>query len=280
MTERGLDAAEIARLRGWSKRIRMRSLRMVHAAGVGHPGGDLSSADILATLYGSVLRVDPRNPRDPGRDRFIMSKGHSSASLYAALAEAGFFPVSELDTFARPLSALSGHPSCTHVPGVESSTGALGHGFPVAVGAALAGKIDGASWRVYLLTGDGELQEGSNWEAAMAASHYGLDNLFLIVDRNRFQQGDATEKTVALEPLKGKFEAFGWRVREVDGHDHAALYEALSAVPFEPGHPGCVIAHTRKGRGVSFMENSARWHHRVPTVEELDAALKEIDGMA
>ena len=267
-------------MRELSKRIRKRSLRMVHCGGVGHPGGDLSSADILATLYGAVLRVDPRNPRDPGRDRFIMSKGHSSASFYATLAEAGFFPVSELETFAQPLSALNGHPSSTKTPGVESSTGALGHGLPIAVGAALAAKISGAAWRVYVLTGDGELQEGSNWEAAMTAAHYRLDNLILVVDRNRFQQGDETEKTVALEPLRRKFEAFGWCVREVDGHDHALLSRGFCEAPFEPGRPSCVIAHTMKGQGVSFMQNTARWHHRVPTVEELEAALKEIDGVA
>jgi len=279
-THSDFDVARVARLRELSKRIRMRSLRMVHSGGVGHPGGDLSSADILATLYGFVLRVDPRNPLDPNRDRFIMSKGHSAASFYAVLAEAGFFPVSDLDTYAQPLSALNGHPSNTKVPGVETSTGALGHGLPFAVGAALAAKLSAASWRVYVLTGDGELQEGSNWEAAMTAAQYGLDNLVLIVDRNRFQQGDETEKTVALEPLRHKFEAFGWSVSEVDGHDHAALCQRFCEAPFESGYPSCVIAHTQKGKGVSFMQNTAGWHHRVPTAQELEAALKEIEGLA
>jgi transketolase len=273
------EVARMARLRELSKRIRMRSLRMVHGGGVGHPGGDLSSADILATLYGFVLRLDPGNPVDPNRDRFIMSKGHSAASFYVALAEAGFFPLSDLDTYARPMSALNGHPSSTKVPGVESSTGALGHGLPFAVGAALAAKLSRASWRVYVLTGDGELQEGSNWEAAMGAAHYCLDNLVLIVDRNRFQQGDETEKTVALEPLGRKFEAFGWSVREVDGHDHARLCQSFCEAPFESGRPSCVIAQTQKGKGVSFMQNNAGWHHRVPTAQELEAALKEIEGM-
>jgi transketolase len=267
----------IAGLRELAKRIRMKSLRMVHAGGVGHPGGDLSSADILAVLYGAVLQVDPRNPKAPNRDRFIMSKGHCSASLYVALEEAGFFPAAELLTFAKPMSRLSGHPDCNKTPGVETNTGPLGHGFPVAVGAALASRIAGAQWRTFVLTGDGELQEGSNWEAAMAAAHYGLDNLTLIVDRNRFQQGDATENTVRLEPLADKFRAFGWSVCEADGHDHTLLLSLFRQVPFEKGRPNCLIAHTHKGFGVSFMQDSAKWHHRVPTSEELEEALRELE---
>jgi transketolase len=197
-----------------AQRIRRTSLRMVHAAGMGHPGGDLSAADILAALFFHVLNVNPANPADPARDRFILSKGHASAVLYATLSEAGFFPADWLATYMKPLSPLNGHPDRNKVPGVEANTGPLGHGLPIAVGAALGGRMSGASWRTIVLTGDGELQEGS-WEAAMAASHFGLDRLTLIVDRNRLQQGDLTEKTVGLEPLADRWRAFGWAVVEV-----------------------------------------------------------------
>ena len=176
----------------------------------------------------------------------------------------------------RPLSTLNGHPDRTKVPGVEANTGPLGHGLPIAVGAAMAAKIDGASWRVFVVTGDGELQEGSNWEAAMAASQFRLDNLTLVVDRNRLQQGDGTEETMSLEPLADRWRAFGWSVVEVDGHDIHALAQAFDAGPRAPGRPTCVIAHTHKGRGVSFIEDRVEWHHRVPTDAELAAALAEL----
>jgi transketolase len=259
-----------------ARRIRRASLRMVHAAGIGHPGGDLSAADILATLYFHALRIDPANPRDDARDRFILSKGHAAASLYATLAEAGFFPQEDLDTFMQPLSMLNGHPDRNKVPGVEANTGPLGHGLPIAVGAALAAKMDGAGWRTFVLTGDGELQEGSNWEAIMAASQFRLDNLTAIVDRNRLQLGDATERTVGLEPLADRWRAFGWAVVEVNGHDHAAMASAFDAVPLESGRPTCVLARTIKGRGVSFMEDRFEWHHRVPDDAELALALQEL----
>ncbi len=266
------------RLRQQANLIRRRSLRMVHNAGLGHPGGDLSAADILSVLYFAVLRVNPADPNAPDRDRFIMSKGHCSGSLYAALAAAGFFPVERLDTYMQPLSALSGHPDRTKVPGVEANTGPLGHGLPIGAGAALAAKMDGAAWRTYVLVGDGELQEGSNWEAAMAAAHYRLDNLTVIVDRNRLQQGDPTEDAMRLEPLAEKWHAFGWAVNEIDGHDHARLLGAFRALPLEPGKPSCLIAHTHKGKGVSFMEDRVEWHHRVPSSEQLDLALKELEA--
>ena len=249
---------------------------MVFGAHLGHAGGDLSCADILAALYSSVLRVHREDPMWPDRDRFIMSKGHCSAALYATLAHSGFFPVERLVEYMKPLSFLNGHPDRNKVPGVEANTGPLGHGLPIGVGAAKAAKITRASWRTFVLTGDGELQEGSNWEAAMAAAQYGLDNLTVIVDRNRLQQGDETERTVALEPLADRWRAFGWKVREVDGHDVAMLTETFRGVPWEQEHPTCVIAHTRKGCGVSFMENRVEWHHRVPTSEELAAALHEL----
>lgn len=251
---------------------------MVHRARLGHPGGDLSAADILAVLYSGVLKIDPANPRMPDRDRFILSKGHCSGALYATLAEAGFFPRERLREYMKPLSMLNGHPDRNKVPGVEANTGPLGHGLPIGVGAAKAAKMTGASWRTFVLTGDGELQEGSNWEAAMAASHFGLDNLILIIDRNGLQQGDATERTIALEPLAARWRAFGWAVREVDGHDVDALLHTFTWLPFQPGMPNCLIAHTIKGRGVSFMENRTEWHHRVPTDAELAAALTELGG--
>jgi transketolase len=249
---------------------------MVHAARMGHPGGDLSAAEILATLFCHVLRVDASNPADPARDRFILSKGHASAALYAALREAGFLSAADLATFMQPLSQLNGHPDRNKVPGVEANTGPLGHGLPIAVGAALAGRMDGAPWRTFVLTGDGELQEGSNWEAIMAAAHFGLEHLTVIVDRNGLQQGDLTERTVALEPLAAKWRAFGWSVVEVDGHDIGELLATFTGVPLETGRPTCVIARTVKGRGVSFIENRADWHHRVPTDAELAAALREL----
>jgi len=258
--------------------IRQRNLIMIYEAGGGHTGGDLSSADILAALYlNGVLNVDPQNPRAPDRDRFFLSKGHSSGLLYTTLAFAGFFPEEELATFMKPLSRLNGHPN-VHVPGVEANTGALGHGLPMAVGTALAAKMDGVPWRTFVLAGDGELQEGSNWEAAMAAAQYRLGNLTLIIDRNRLQMVDRTERIIGLEPLADKWRAFGWTVREIDGHNHAEIMQTLSAIPFEDGKPNCVIAHTIKGEGVSFIEDRAGWHHRVPTEEELDAALEELRG--
>ncbi|MBS1857467.1 MAG: transketolase [Acidobacteria bacterium] len=271
-------AAESVSAAKMARRIRRSALQMVHAARLGHPGGDLSAADILAALYTAVLRIDPRNPRMPDRDRFILSKGHCSAALYSTLAEAGYFPREWLREYMKPLSLLNGHPDRNKVAGVEANTGPLGHGLPIGAGAAKAAKITGASWRTFVLTGDGELQEGSNWEAAMAAAQFGLDNLTVIVDRNRLQQGDETERTVGLEPLAERWRAFGWAAREVDGHDLEVLIRTLRAVPFEPGKPSCVIARTHKGRGVSFMEDRVEWHHRVPTAEELSQALKELGG--
>jgi transketolase len=276
MTQR-LTAAGVAER---AQHIRQMSLRMVHAAKMGHPGGDLSAADILAALYFRVLSVDPANPSDPHRDRFVLSKGHASAVLYATLAEAGFFPAEWLATYMQPLSSLNGHPDRNKVPGVEANTGPLGHGLPVAVGMALAAKMNGASWRTFVLTGDGELQEGSIWEAAMAAPHFALDRLTVIVDRNGLQQGDSTEQTMRLEPLADRWRAFGWEVVEIDGHDVEGLIGTFARVPLAPGKPTCVIARTRKGRGVSFIENRVEWHHRVPTDAELETALAELSTPA
>jgi len=264
------------RLRRAAAMVRIRSLEMVHHAKLGHPGGDLSSADVLVTLYLAVMRIDAANPGWADRDRFIMSKGHCSAAFYSTLAEAGLISDELLDTFMDPLSKLNGHPDRNKVPGVEANTGPLGHGLPIGVGCALAAKMQQAAWRVFVLTGDGELQEGSNWEAAMTAATYNLDNLVLIVDRNRIQQGDFTEKTIRMDPLPEKWEAFGWSVVEVDGHDRDALREVLGAAPVQVGKPTCVIANTIKGRGVSFMENKPEWHHGVPSDAQLDAAREEL----
>ncbi len=250
---------------------------MLTRARIGHTGGDLSVADILATLYFAILHVDPQNPEDPHRDRLILSKGHCAGALYTTLAEAGFFSISELDTFAQPLSRLNGHPSRVKLPGVETSTGPLGHGLPFAVGTALAARMQAAAWRTFVITGDGELQEGSNWEAAMAAANFQLDNLTLIVDRNGLQQGDATESTMRLEPLAQKWAAFGWAVCEVDGHNIAELLATFRGLPLQPGKPTCIIAHTHKGQGVSFIRDLVGWHHRVPTQAELDLALIELN---
>jgi len=257
--------------------IRISAMTMTNHSGLGHTGGDLSASDILATLYlGGVLNIDPANPAWPQRDRFIMSKGHCSGSFYSTLAYKGFFPREMLGTFMDPLSKLNGHPDRNKLPGVEANTGVLGHGLPVAVGAALAARMRGESWRAFVLTGDGELQEGSNWEAAMTAQHYGLDNLVVIVDRNRIQQGDFTEKTIRMDPLAPKWAAFGFAVAEVDGHDHAALLEFFARLPLEAGKPTCLIANTIKGKGVSFAENKPAWHHGVPTQAQLDAAAIEL----
>ena len=271
------DAAaseRVALLATASAGVRATVLRTIGAVGLGHVGGDLSVTDILVTLFGRVLDVDPAQPRRPDRDRFILSKGHCAASLYATLAHCGYFPLSELSTFMAPLSALNGHPNRTKVPGVETNTGPLGHGFPVAVGCALAARLAGRSYRTYVVLGDGELQEGSNWEAAMTAAHYDLGSLTAIVDRNRLQQGARTEETKRLEPLAEKWTSFGWEAREVDGHDHAALLTALRPSP--SGRPVAVIARTVKGKGVSFMENQVLWHYQHPSSDELLAALDEV----
>jgi transketolase len=257
--------------------IRLSAMCMTNHAGLGHTGGDLSSADILAALYlGGILQVDPAQPRWPHRDRFILSKGHCSGAFYSALAMRGFFPIEQLKTFMDPLSMLNGHPDRNKLPGVEANTGPLGHGLPIAVGAALGARMQHQTWRVFALTGDGELQEGSNWEAAMAAQHYGLDNLIVIVDRNRIQQGDFTEKTLRMEPLVDRWRAFGFAVAEVDGHNPITLLERFHTLPIESGKPSCVIANTIKGKGVSFAENQPAWHHGVPTREQLAAAAREL----
>jgi transketolase len=268
----------LGELRSTANAIRRRNLEIIHAAGIGHTGGDLSAADILTALYFAVLEVDPAQPDAPDRDRYIQSKGHASGVLYTTLAAAGFISDSLLDAYMAPGSPLNGHPDRKKVPGVETNTGPLGHGLPVAVGTAIAAKLDRSRRRTFVLCGDGELQEGSNWEAIMAAAHHGLDNLVLIVDRNRLQQGARTEDTNGLDPLDAKLAAFGWSVREIDGNDIPALLEVFDAVPFSADRPSAVIANTIKGRGVSFMEDRVEWHHKVPTADELERALRELSA--
>ena len=270
--------ARAVELREFARELRLCVLNVIEGAGLGHVGGDFSAADTLATLYGGVLRLDPANPLWPERDRFILSKGHCSASLYSILALSGFIPTEQLDTFAKPLSALNGHPNRQKVPGVETNTGPLGHGLPVSVGCAMAARLSGASWQTYVVLGDGELQEGSNWEAIMFAGHKGLSNLTAIVDRNRLQQGARTEDTNRLEPLADKWRAFGWEVLELDGHDHNALYAAFTAP--RDDRPRCVIAKTIKGKGVSFMEDGVEWHHKIPSAEQFAKACIELGASA
>ncbi len=254
--------------------IRRSLLEIIYRAGTGHTGGSLSSADILTALYYRILRIDPRNPDDPGRDRFILSKGHSVEGLYAILADRGFFPREELETFSRYKSRLIGHPS-VKVPGVELNTGALGHGLPCAVGMALAAKRSGSDVRVYCLMGDGEQAEGSVWEAAMGGANFRLDNLTAIIDRNHLQISGNTEDVMRLEGLADKWRAFGWEVRPVDGHNMEELISAFEK-PAREGVPRLILAETTKGKGVSYMENVARWHHGVPSEEQYRQALEDL----
>lgn len=251
-------------------------LRCIKHAGAGHTGGSLSCVDILNVLYNRVLRVSPETFADPGRDRYIQSKGHSVEALYVVLADRGFFPESDLETLCAYRSHYVGHPT-RHVNGIEQNTGALGHGLAIAVGTALAGKLDDAGFHVFTLLGDGELAEGSNWEAALAGAHYKLDNLTAIIDCNTLQITGRTRDVMNHEPLAEKWSAFGWAVLTVPGHDLAALTEAL-ARPLEPGKPSLIIARTTKGKGVSFMEDVGKWHHGVPSDDEYARAMAEIEG--
>jgi transketolase len=251
-------------------------LKYIVGAKAGHTGGSLSCIDILNVLYNEVLNVSPETFTSRDRDRYIQSKGHCVEALFVTLADQGFFPKSDLETLCKYQSHYIGHPT-KKVHGVEQNTGALGHGLPIAVGTALAAKMDDKDFKVYTLLGDGELPEGSNWEAALTAAHYKLDNLCAIIDNNKLQITGTNAEVCNTDPISGKFENFGWAVREVDGHDVKALKEAFAAMPFEPGKPNLIIAHTVKGKGVSFMENSVKWHHGVPDAEQYKAALAELE---
>ncbi len=256
-----------------ARAIRRRDLQAVFEAGAGHIGGEMSAIDILTALYFRVLRVWPDQPRHPDRDRFVLSKGHTACALYVTLAKRGFFPEDEVSSFLKPHSRLNGHPANTKLPGVETSTGPLGHGLPVAVGMAKAAQITGAGWHTYVLTGDGEMQEGSNWEAIMSAAQFGLGNLTLVIDHNRFQQGAALAETNNLAPLRPKIEAFGWDVTEIDGHN---MDEIVPALERRSERPHCVVAHTNKGQGISFMQDRVDWHHKVPNAEQYRIAMAEL----
>ena len=263
--------------RSFAKAIRIHVLRMTNKGGGAHIGSVFSCADILAALYGGILNVDPVDPRSPSRDRFVLSKGHAGAGLYAALAERGFFPIEQLLGHYQNGSDLSGHVS-HRVAGVDVSTGALGHGLSIAAGMAYAARLKAASHRVFCLLGDGECDEGSTWEAALFAAHHKLSNLVAIVDYNRIQGVAPIADVIELAPFGDKWTAFGWEVREVDGHDHEALHAALGSVPFAPGKPSCLLAHTVKGKGVRFMENTVLWHYRTPRGDEFTAALAELEA--
>lgn len=260
-----------------ARRVRRHVVNMTSRGRSSHVGSALSIADILAVLYGDVMRVDSANPRWELRDRFILSKGHAGAAVYAVLAELGFFPVEKLDTHYQDDADLSGHVSHRGVPGVELSTGSLGHGLPVGTGMAYAARLHHQQHRVFVLLSDGECDEGSNWEAILFAAHHGLDNLVAIVDYNKLQSLATVGETLQLEPFADKWRSFGWSVVEVDGHNYTTLRETFGRIPLTDGAPTCVIAHTTKGKGVSFMENSVLWHYRSPQGDELQAALDELE---
>jgi transketolase len=259
-----------------AKRIRVKTLEMVHRARSSHLGSSFSMAELLAVLFTKTLRIDPKRPDWAERDRFVLSKGHACAALYAVLAERGFFPKEWLDDFYKDGTRLAGHVTHGGVPGVDVSTGSLGHGLPIACGIALAGKRDGCSYRVFALLSDGECDEGSVWEAALFAPHHRLDNLIVIVDYNKIQSLGTVKEVLDLEPFASKWRAFGWSVQEIDGHDVKQIERILAAVPCEPDKPTCIIAHTVKGKGVSFMENKLLWHYRAPDNDEMAKALAEL----
>ena len=279
-TVAGIVASEIPKpgledLTAMARELRRDIVEMIFKAGTGHPGGSLSEIDILTALYCRVLRYNPHDPAWPERDRFILSKGHACPGLYAVLARSGYFPREELWTFRQIDSRLQGH-AHPMTPGVEMNSGSLGQGLSFSIGAALAARIDKKSYRVYALLGDGECDEGQVWEAAMAAAHYKLDNLTAFVDRNRIQNDRFTSEVMELEPLPAKWRAFGWRTLEIEGHDMAQILEAVGKAQKTRGRPTVIIAHTVKGKGVSFMEDNPDFHGKAPTKEEFEQAMQEL----
>jgi transketolase len=274
MTE--INEETIANLRKQATILRRHIIQMTHAAQSGHPGGSLSTCDLVTALYFRVLRVDPKNPQWPDRDRFVLSKGHACPVWYAALAERGFFPVEELLTFRKINSRLQGHPELGTTPGVENAAGAEGQGLSFSVGLALAARMDHAPWRVYCIMGDGEQDVGQTWEAAMAGAKYGLDNLTAFVDRNGIQQEGRTEDIMPLEPLAEKWRAFNWNVLTIDGHEFRQILAAIDEAQRTKGRPSVILARTVKGKGVSFMENKIKYHGAATTAEEFKQALAEL----
>ncbi|MCC6449720.1 MAG: transketolase [Candidatus Aureabacteria bacterium] len=273
---RPLNDSFLRELEERARTIRMNIIRMIARAGSGHPGGSLSIADILTALYFTQMRHRPKEPRWADRDRCILSKGHAAPALYAVLGECGYFPKGEFLKLRRVGAMLQGHPDATRVPGVETSTGSLGQGISVGVGMALAGRIDGRGYRVYVVLGDGEIEEGEVWEAAMAAAHYRLDRLCAIVDFNGLQIDGRVQDTMNPEPIAAKWEAFGWAAREIDGHDFRQIIAALDWAAEPKKKPSAIIARTVKGKGVSFMEAQVNWHGVAPTAEESKRALAEL----
>ena len=260
-----------------TRTLRRHIINMTERAGSGHPGGSLSAVELVTALYFHVLRHDPQNPHWPDRDRFVLSKGHAAPVLYAALAESGYFPVAELLTLRQMGSRLQGHTHMITTPGVEMSAGALGQGLSFGIGNALAARLDGRDYRVYVLLGDGECNEGQVWEAAMAAAHHKLDNVVAIIDRNRLQIVGWCCDVMNTEPFPEKWRSFGWHTMEVDGHDLDQIIAALSEAKTIEGKPTAIIAHTTKGKGVSFMENKAEFHGTAPTSEQAEQALRELE---
>jgi transketolase len=270
------DNETIESLETRANKIRQHIVSMIFEAGSGHPGGSLSMADIITAVYFGVLKHNPENPKMEDRDRFVLSKGHGAPALYAALSEAGYFPVEELKTLRKLGSNLQGHPDMRKTPGVEMSTGSLGQGISVAVGMALAAKLDRKLYKIYCILGDGETNEGEVWEAAMAAAHYKLDNLIGILDRNMLQIDGATEQIMGIEPLASKWKAFGWHVIEINGHSFREILGAITQAQDIKGQPIMILAHTTKGKGVSFMEGAVGFHGKAPNKEEYDMAIKEL----
>jgi len=271
-----MDTELIEQLEARAKVIRRHIIRMTGECGSGHPGGSLSAADIVTALYFHELRLDPARPDWPERDRFVLSKGHAAPVLYAALAERGFFPADELLTLRRLDSRLQGHPDMRKLPGVEMSTGSLGQGLSAANGMALAGRLDGRDYRVYVLLGDGEIQEGQVWEAAMAAAHYRLDNVTAFLDHNGYQIDGPIREVMSPEPVADKWQAFGWHVQIINGHDFKQILNAIAAARKVRGKPSMIVAETVKGKGVSFMEHRVDWHGVAPKPDEAEQALAEL----
>ncbi len=273
-----LASDEIRELSLKANAVRRHIIEMVYAAGSGHPGGSLSATDIIVALYFKIMNYDPENPNWKDRDRFVLSKGHAAPALYAALAELGVFPVDELLTLRKVGSRLQGHPDMRKLPGIEASTGSLGQGLSIANGMALAAKLDRKLYNVFVMLGDGEIEEGQVWEAAMFASHYKLDNLIAFLDRNKLQIDGETEKVMSIEPIADKWKAFGWEVKEINGHDFKEITDAVEWAKAIKGKPVMIIAHTIKGKGVSFMEGSVHFHGKPPNDEEYRIAIQDLEN--
>ncbi len=274
-----MTSEETRALQRWACKIRMGIIESTHAAKCGHPGGSLSAAELFAYLYFKELNVDPKNPRWPDRDRFVLSKGHTAPGLYAALAHRGFFPVEDLKTLRKIGSYLQGHPNMRSVPGVDMSTGSLGQGISAAAGMALAAKHQGRSCRVYALLGDGEIQEGEVWEAFMFAAHYKLDNLCAVIDNNGLQIDGPIQEVMSPYPIADKLRAFGWETAGIDGHDFGQLEAAFARARETKGKPSVIIMKTVKGKDVSFMENQVGWHGKGPNDAEYEQAMKELNAV-